>query len=199
MDFHSVEPGSLGIGGTRSKVSNNTRDLFDGERPWHYKVLEAGRREDLAVSLDWRGRNRKSAVEIRQWEAKTSLGAAWGAEDHELAAAPIDLDAETPAVGPWRVRIKDPVNETYHVDWSPDSHFLCFSRGPASKGDPAKGGTFLAACEIVGVYAANWNLCAVSAEREGELDLSKASEADYCMLTTNGFSNKEPAWFLPRR
>jgi len=124
---------------------------------------------------------------------------AWGAGDHELVAAPIDLDAETPAVGPWRVQIKDPVNETYHVDWSPDSKYLAFSRGPASKGDPSKAGTFLSACEIVGVYAADWNLCAVSAEKEGTLDLSTASEADYFMLTTNGFSNKEPAWFQPRR
>ncbi|MGA2867030.1 MAG: hypothetical protein ABSF95_21350 [Verrucomicrobiota bacterium] len=124
---------------------------------------------------------------------------AWGAGDHELAVAPIDLDAEQPAVGPWRLRVQDPVNEIYHVDWSPDSRFLCFSRGPASKGDPTKPGTFLSACEIVGVYAAGWNLCAVSAQRSGLLDLGAASEADFFMLTTNGASNKEPAWFRPRK
>ena len=32
---------------------------------------------------------------------------AWGANDHMIAAAPIDLDAETPAVGQWRLKIKD--------------------------------------------------------------------------------------------
>jgi len=93
------------------------------------------------------------------------------------------------------VVVKDPVNETYHVDWSPDSRFLCFSRGPASKGDPTKPGTFLSACEIVGVYAADWNLCVVSAERQGTLDLGACSDSDLAMLTTNGLSNKEPAWF----
>ena len=60
------------------------------------------------------------------------------------------------------------------MDWSPDSRFLSLSRGPASKGDPSKPGTFQAACEIVGVYAPGWNLCAVSAERDGVVDLNHA-------------------------
>jgi hypothetical protein len=82
------------------------------------------------------------------------------------------------------------------VDWSPDGRFLSFSRGPASKGDPTKSGTFQSACEIVGVYAAGWNLYAVSAEREGILDLDHVTDADLLTLTTNGFSNKESTWFL---
>ena len=51
----------------------------------------------------------------------------------------------------------------------------------------------------MGVHAAGWNLCAVSAEREGTLDLNHATDADFTMLTTNGFSNKESAWFRPNR
>lgn len=120
---------------------------------------------------------------------------AWGPGDHELAAAPINLDSEEPAVGPRRVRILDEKAKIYHVDWSPDSRFLCFSRGPDGKGDLSKPGTFQAACEIVGVHAEGWNLCAVSAQRDGSLDLNGATEADFTMLTTNGLSNKEPAWF----
>ena len=120
---------------------------------------------------------------------------AWGSGDHEVVAAPISLDSDSPAVGPWRLRIQDKTNETYHVDWSPDSRFLSLSRGPASKGDPTKPGTFQSACEIVGVYAAGWNLCAVSAERNGVVDLNRATGADFMMLTTNGLSNKESAWF----
>jgi hypothetical protein len=123
---------------------------------------------------------------------------AWGSGDHQLVAAPIDLESDSPTVGRWRFQIQDKTNETYHVDWSPDSRFLSFSRGPASKGDPSKPGTFQSACEIVGVYATAWNLYAVSAEREGVVDLNHASEADLMTLTTNGFSNKESAWFLPR-
>jgi TolB protein len=124
---------------------------------------------------------------------------AWGSGDHEIDVALIDLNSDSPAVGPWRLRIQDKTNETYHVDWSPDSRFLSFSRGPASKGDPTKPGTFQSACEIVGVYAPGWDVCAVSAEREGLLDLNQATEADFTMLTTNGLSNKESAWFLPNK
>jgi Tol biopolymer transport system component len=124
---------------------------------------------------------------------------AWGSGDHEIVLAPIDLESETPSVGPWRLRIQDKTNETYHVDWAPDSRTVSLSRGLASKGDPTKAGTFQSACEIVGVYAAGWDLCAVSAERTGVLDLNHASETDFTMLTTNGLSNKESAWFMPKQ
>jgi Tol biopolymer transport system component len=124
---------------------------------------------------------------------------AWGSGDHQVVLAPIDLDSDTPSVGKWRLVIQDKTNETYHVDWSPDSRTVSLSRGPASKGDPNKSGTFQSACEIVGVYAAGWNLCAISATREGVVDLNSASDADAFMLTTNGFSNKESAWFSPKR
>ena len=123
---------------------------------------------------------------------------AWGAGDHEIAAAPINLDADQPAVGDWRLRIKDETNKIYHVDWSPDSRYLSFSRGPDGEGDLTKPGTFQAACEIVGVHAAGWNICAASAQREGILDLNNPAETDFLVLTTNGNSNKEPAWFSAR-
>ncbi len=122
---------------------------------------------------------------------------AWGSGDHEVVLAPINLESDLPAVGKWRLRIEDHTNETYHVDWSPDSRFVSLSRGPATKGDPTKAGTFLSACEIVGVYAMGWNICAISAEREGVIDLNHAGDADIQMLTTDGFSNKESAWFRP--
>lgn len=124
---------------------------------------------------------------------------AWGSGDHEIVVAPLDLDADTPAVGPWRLRIQDKTNEIYHVDWSPDSRFLSFSRGPASKGDPTQPGTFQAACEIVGVYAPGWDLCVVSAERSGILNLDNATDAEVVLATKNGCSNKESAWVGPKQ
>jgi Tol biopolymer transport system component len=124
---------------------------------------------------------------------------AWGASDNELAIAPINLDSDNPVVGPWSLKITDAVNKIYHIYWSPDSRFVAFSRGPNGDGDPGKKVSFQAANEIVGVYAAGWNICAVSAERTGTLDLATATEADFAQLTTNGDSNKEPAWFRPRR
>jgi hypothetical protein len=123
---------------------------------------------------------------------------AWGPGDHEIAVAPIDLTADNPVVGPRRLVLKDEMNEIYHVDWSPDGRFLSFGRGPKGEGDPTKAGTFSASAPIVGVYAPGWNIGVVSAERSGTLDLNQATDADLAMLTTNGWSNKEPAWFRPR-
>jgi Tol biopolymer transport system component len=119
---------------------------------------------------------------------------AWGPGDHEIAVAPINLEAGEPKVGERRVRILDEKSKIYHVDWSPDSRFLSISRGPDGKGDITKPGTHASACEIVGVYAPGWNICVVSAERDGSLNLNGASEADLAVLTTNGLSNKESAW-----
>jgi hypothetical protein len=123
---------------------------------------------------------------------------AWGAGDHEIALAPIDLTAENPSVGKWKLVIHDPTNETYHVDWSPDSKYVSLSRGPATRGDPTKLGTFQAACEIVGVYAPGWNIVAVPADRTGQLELDKLTPAELSPVTTNGLSNKESAWFTPK-
>ncbi len=120
---------------------------------------------------------------------------AWGTGDNELAVAPIDLESEHPSVGKWRMTLNDKQNQIYHIDWSPDSRFLSFSRGPEGKGDPTKPGTFGADyAPIMGVYAPGWNIGVVAADHQGRLDLNAASEADLWMLTTNGLSNKEPAW-----
>jgi Tol biopolymer transport system component len=115
---------------------------------------------------------------------------AWGPGDHQLAAAPIDLASDQPKVGEWRVWISDAKNKIYHIDWSPDSRWLSFSRGPDGEGDLSKPGTFQAACEIMGVYAKDWNLCAVSAVQGRGIDLATATDADVAILTTNGDSNK---------
>jgi len=124
---------------------------------------------------------------------------AWGSGDHELDIAPINLDSSNPSVGPWSLRITDDRNKIYHIDWSPDSRFVAFSRGPEGQGDLSKRGSFQAACEIVGVYAGGWNVYATSAERTGTLDLQHATDSDVAQLTTNGSSNKQPKWFRPNR
>ncbi len=122
---------------------------------------------------------------------------AWGSDDHELDTAPFDSDSDSPSVGKWRLHIRDSVNKIYHIAWSPDGRYVAFSRGPDGEGDLSKHGTFQAACEIIGVYASDWNLFAVSAEKPGVVDLDKAGPDQIEQLTTNGLSNKEPAWFVP--
>jgi Tol biopolymer transport system component len=120
---------------------------------------------------------------------------AWGSSDHDLNTALLDTDSDEPRVGKWQMNIKDSKNKIYHIAWSPDGRFVAFSRGPDGEGDLSKTGTFQAACEIIGVYAKDWNIWAVSVEHPGVVDLDKATDADMVQLTTDGASNKEPAWF----
>jgi len=124
---------------------------------------------------------------------------AWGSEDHELDTAPIDTDSDNPKVGKRELRIQDAKNKIYHIAWSPDGRFVSFSRGPDGEGDLSRKGTFQAACEIIGVYATNWNLFAVSTDHPRIVDLNNASDADVVQLTSSGDSNKEPFWFWPNR
>lgn len=123
---------------------------------------------------------------------------AWSSGDHVISVAPVSLEAKEPRVGPPRLLVKDDRDKIIHVDWSPDSKFLCFSRGPDGRGDPSKPGTFQAASGIVGSYAPGWNLCVVSAAKEGVLDLNQAGDTESAMVTSNGLSNKEPCWFRVR-
>ena len=61
-------------------------------------------------------------------------------------------------------------------------------------GDPSKPGTHTAACEIVGVYATNWNIVAVAFEPDGKIDLMDPPAGKVLQLTTNGQSYKESEW-----
>jgi Tol biopolymer transport system component len=200
MSFYDLATGKVEPHVNTKNLHHLYNPSWSANGKWIVATVHAGMGVEHAIVLIEARGNRIINLHIpgcRPCFSPDGKHVAWGAGDHEIGVGSIDLEAEQPAISKWGVRVKDPVNETYHVDWSPDSRFLCFSRGPASKGDPSKPGTFLSACEIVGVYAAGWNLCAVSAEREETLDLSACSEADFSMVTTNGFSNKEPAWFKP--
>ncbi len=202
MSFYDLATG-------RSEPHPNSTNLHHLYNPsyapngkWIVSTVHAGMGVDHGILLIEAHGNRIINLKIpgcRPSFSPDGRQIAWGAGDYDIVAAPIDLEADRPAVGPWRVQIKDRTNKIYHVDWSPDSRFLSLSRGPDGKGDVSKPGTFQGACEMVGVHAAGWNLCAVSAERNGILDLSRATEADFLILTTNGCSNKESAWFRPPR
>jgi Tol biopolymer transport system component len=201
MVFHDLTTGRTEPHVNHAKLHHLYNPCFAPNGKWIVSTVHAGMGFDHAILLIEAKGDRIINLKIpgcRPCLSPDGKQIAWGSGDHELVAAPLDLDAETPAVGPWRLRIQDATNEIYHVDWSPDSRFLSFSRGPASKGDPTKPGTFQAACEIVGVYAPGWDLCVVSAERSGVLNLNQATEADVLLATRNGCSNKESAWIGPR-
>ena len=202
MSFYDLTTGQITPHPNSTNLHHLYNPSFAQNGKWIVSTVHAGMGFDHAIlAIEAKG-NKIINLKIpgcRPCLSPDGKQIAWGSGDHELVAAPIDLESDSPSVGQWRLRIQDKTNETYHVDWSPDSLFLSFSRGPASKGDPNKSGTFLSACEIVGVYAADWNLYAVSAERDGIVDLNRATDADLLTLTKDGFSNKESAWFLPNQ
>ena len=198
MSFYDLSTGKIEAHPNSTNLHHLYNPCFAPNGKWVVATVHAGMGVDHGILLiATRGTNivNLNIPGCRPCLSPDGQQIAWGSGDHEIDVAPIDLDSDPPAVGSRRLRIQDKTNETYHVDWSPDSRFLSLSRGPASKGDPTKPGTFLSACEIVGVYAPGWDLCVVSAEREGLLDLNQASDADFKMLTTNGLSNKESAWY----
>jgi Tol biopolymer transport system component len=198
MSFYDLATGQIEPHPNTTNLHHLYNPGFSPDGKWIVSTVHAGMGFDHAIlAIEARG-NKIINLNIpgcRPCLSPDGKQIAWGPGDHEIAVAPIDLDSDSPTVGRWRLRIQDKTNETYHVDWSPDGRFLSLSRGPASKGDPSKPGTFQAACEIVGVYAPGWNLYAVPADRDGVVDLNRATEADFLTLTTNGFSNKESAWF----
>jgi Tol biopolymer transport system component len=201
MSFYDLASGSI-----RQHVnSTNLHHLYNpgwsSDGKWIVATVHAGMGLEHAILLIEANGPRVINLNIpgcRPCLSPDGKQIAWGAGDHEIAAAPIDLNAQTPAVGEWRLRVKDETNKIYHVDWSPDSRFLSFSRGPEGEGDLSKPGTFQAACEIVGVHASGWNICAVSAMEDGLIKIDDTGCTNVCVLTTNGMSNKEPAWFRRR-
>jgi WD40-like Beta Propeller Repeat len=201
MSFYDLATGRI----TPHPNSANLRHLYNPSfapnGKWIAATVHAGMGLSHAIVLIEAKGNRIINLHIpgcRPCLSPDGRQIAWGAGDNELAVAPLDLNSDNPSVGPPRMTIRDKQNQVYHIDWSPDCRFLAFSRGPEGKGVPGKPGAFLADyAPIMGVYAPGWNIGAVAADHQGPLDLDAASPAEFTMLTTNGLSNKEPAWFQP--
>ncbi len=119
---------------------------------------------------------------------------AWGSSDHVISILDIDLTSNPPTIGKPYEAMKDKKNKIYHSEWSPKGDFLTISRGPDGKGDPGKPGTCQAAAEIVGVYAAGWNLFAVGIKSGKTIDLNQPANDQWKQLTHDGQSYKEPSW-----
>jgi hypothetical protein len=202
MSFYDLRAGQIEEHPNTAKLHHLYNPSFAPNGKWIAATVHAGMGYDHAILLI--ERNGTNIVNLRIPGCRPAISPdgkqiAWGPGDHEIAAALIDLDSDKPKVGARTVEIKDAKQKIYHVDWSPDSQFLSISRGPESEGDATKPGTFKAACEMVGIFAKDWNILAVSAKRAGVLDLNSATDSDYAMLTTNGLSNKESAWFTPKK
>ncbi|MGO9107724.1 MAG: hypothetical protein ACLP9L_00695 [Thermoguttaceae bacterium] len=105
---------------------------------------------------------------------------AWGADDTVLRVADFEVVDGKPKVTHARdvATSENPIH-IYHIDWSPDSRYVAFSRGPTK--ESALG----MAPEVVGIKAEGWNICVADAAKTNR----------WVAITTDGKSNKEPDWF----
>lgn len=201
MNFYDLETGTVTPHPNYTNLHHLYNPNFSANGKWIVSTVHAGMGYDHTILLIEAHGNKIIDLKIPGCRPRFSPDGkqlAWGASDNEIAAGPIDTDAADPKMGDWRVEIKDATNKIYHARWSPDSRFISFSRGPDGEGDLSKGGTFQAACEIMGVYAPGWNIGVVPADEPKIIDLNHSTDADFSMLTTNGLSNKESVWFRPQ-
>jgi Tol biopolymer transport system component len=202
MNFYELATGKITPHPNYTNLHHLYNPNFCANGKWIVSTVHAGMGYDHTILLIEANGNKIIDLKIPGCRPRFSPDGkqiAWGASDNEIAAGPIDTDSDNPKMGEWRVHIKDAKDKIYHARWSPDGRYLGFSRGPDGEGDVSKVGTFEAACEIMGVYAPGWNIGVVSADQAGIIDLEEGPAADFAMITTNGLSNKESAWFLPHR
>ena len=202
MSFCDLATGTVTPHPNSEKLHHLYNPSFSRNGKWIAAICHAGMGQTHAIFLIEANGTKLINLKIpgcRPCLSPDNKSIAWGSGDKELSVADIDLESDEPKVTtPWRLQIRDPEKYIYHIDWSPDGRYLSFSRGPASKGDPTKKGTFQAACEIVGVYAPGWDIMAVSSQKAGVIDLKTMDETQVAAITSNGSSNKEPAW-MPKR
>lgn len=197
LDYYHLDTGAIEHHPNSAKLRHLYHPRFAPNGKWIVSTVHAGMGFSHAILLIEAHGDKIINLKIpgcRPTISPDGKHIAWGSGDHELDTAPLDTDSETPSVGTWEFRIKDAKKKIYHIAWSPDGRYVSFSRGPDGEGDLTKTGTFQAACEIIGVYAKDWDIYAVSAEHPGELDLNTAGDKDVVRLTSDGNSNKEPAW-----
>ena len=105
---------------------------------------------------------------------------AWGSDDTVLRVADFEVVDGKPKVTHARdvMTSKNPIH-IYHIDWSPDSRYVAFSRGPTKRSSQGM------APEMVGIKADGWNICVADAAQTNR----------WVAITSDGKSNKEPDWF----
>ena len=152
--------------------------------------LEGRRVVELAKTHWERGRRCKNVYQCRPDISPDGRHVAWTKDDVDnrlgfgrrsmwMEVADIDLAAAGLPLSNYRhpVRLKHP-QETYHVDWSPDSRYIAFSQGPRGRGRMGL------ARFVIGNKASGWDIHVVD-----------PSAPDVVVqLTHDGLSNKEPDW-----
>ena len=197
MKFYDVASGKSWSHPNAEKIHHLYNPSFSSSGRWIVSTVHAGmgfKHAILAIEAKGNGIYDLGIPGCRPCFSPDGSKVAWGPGDHEISVASLDFSGPEPKISKKLMSVVDKVNKIYHVDWSPDGRFLSISRGPNGEGDLTKPGTHSAACEIVGVHAKGWDLIAVSAERQGKLDLNAEGADGFVRLTSNGASNKESDW-----
>ena len=200
MVYYDVESGESRPHPNSARLHHLYNPSFSADGRWIASTVHAGMGFSHAILLIEAEGDRILNLEIRGCRPCLSPDGsriAWGPGDHELRVAELDLSAETPKVGKTLLSVKDASNKIYHVDFSPDGNYISFSRGPNGKGDINKPGTHEAACEMVGVFARDWDLVVTSATPRDSLDLNSGRQNEFRTITSGGASNKESDWWKP--
>jgi dipeptidyl aminopeptidase/acylaminoacyl peptidase len=197
MKFYNLETGKVREHPNAAKLHHLYNPGFVPNGKWIVSTVHAGMgfsHAILAIEANGDKIINLGIPGCRPTASPDSKHIAWGPGDHELAAAEIDFDSDNPKVGNKILRILDSKNKVYHIDWSPDGNWVSFSRGPDGEGDISKKSTHQAACEIVGVYAGDWNIYAVPVSAK-KVELTSAIPPEVLPVTKDGMSNKESDWY----
>jgi Tol biopolymer transport system component len=104
-----------------------------------------------------------------------------GSTDFSVTQVDLDLAGPKPKAKRQRaIMTSSKPNWVYHADFSPDGHYVAFSRGPKGERKSLRN----QAPESVGSLAPGWNICVADVTQKNR----------WVAITTDGNSNKEPDW-----
>ena len=185
--FYDLATGAI-IEHPNQKIEHLYNLCWALNRNWFVATVHAGMgysHTNLAVEMNG---NRILDLEIGGCRPDLSPDGkhiAWGKTDNIIAVADIDFDTDVPHVSNVHDVVVDDLH-VYHVDWSPDGKYLCYSRGPGGRVMENGPGTNQGIAELVGVRGL-WDLCVTPMDGHGQ----------FVTLTPGGGTYKEPDWFTP--
>src|SRR5882762_3184247 len=121
MSFYDLATGQIELHPNSTNLHHLYNPSFAQNGKWIVSTVHAGMGFDHAIlAIEAKG---DKIIDLKIPGYRPCLNSdgkqiAWGSGDHEVDVAPIDLESDSPSVGPWRLRVRDKTNETYHVDWS---------------------------------------------------------------------------------
>ena len=109
MSFYELLTGKIEPHPNTTNLFHLYNPCFSHDGKWIISTVHAGMGYDHAIlAIEAKGDKiiNLNIPGCRPCLSPDGKQLAWGAGDHEIVLAPIDLESETPTVGQWRLRIK---------------------------------------------------------------------------------------------